>query len=43
METETGSTEHSEEEKDKTKIRKVDDETGRGIRGRLHFEENAEQ
>ena len=34
--TETGGTGHSENKKDETKIRKAEDETGRGIRGRLH-------
>ena len=42
LETETSGTGHSEEKKDETKIRAVEDETGRVIRERLHFEENGE-
>ena len=41
---ETGGTGHSqsEDKKNETKIREADDEMGREIRGRLHFEENVE-
>ena len=38
---EAGGMEHSEEKKNETNIKKVEDETVKGIRGRLHFEENA--
>ena len=42
LKTETGGTGNSEEENEKTKTRKVEDET-RKIQGRLHFKENAER
>ena len=43
LETEASGMGHSEDEQDETKIRKAEDETGRGIRQRRHFQEHAER